>query len=77
MRVCVCVAFSKLPNDLSEPEICFLLCSAPITVGLQSQSTTTGKIPATGLPTAKPLIAVRLMWIGIRATDSLECKEQT
>lgn len=72
-----CAAFRKLPNDLDEAEICFLLCSVFITVGLRSQGTTTGKIPATGLPSAKPPIAVSSMWIGTRATDSLEWREQT
>lgn len=72
-----CVAFRKLPNDLDEAEMCFLLCPVFITVGLQTQGTTIVKIPTTGLPTAKSLIPVRLVWIGTRATDSLEWQEQT
>lgn len=38
--VCVCASFKKLPSDLDEAEICFLLCPVFIAVGLQSQSTT-------------------------------------
>jgi len=66
-----------MPKDLDEAKIGFLLCSVFITVDLQSQSTTTVKIPATGLPTAKPPNTVKLMWIGTRATDTLEWQEQT